>query len=424
MATTSKIEPLKKPITPKTSQLLGSNDSEQLSVLRSDALDLSGKLQMPSSQDERPWKYLDISQLDVEDYPIVVSDENQKSNISETGNSAGSIELTNGIVIHNESYQKGVGLSTTGTSLLGQAVHPDTNRLTALHYAYLQDIAVIEISADTKIDKPIRVEHRYTTKQFATPHTVIIAGANSNIEIIEQFFSTNVPLIATPIVEIFTGPGATVNYTTVHRWGSKTESFGAQQTITEENSQIKSLSLAISGKTVKQHIGTTLKGRGSASELFGAGYGTGMGKGVEHIDFYTLQDHVGEDTFSDLLFKSALGGTSKSVYYGITRIGENARNSSANQQNRNLLLSPTAQADSDPVLEIHTNDVQRGSHGATVGPVEDDQLFYLQSRGLTLAEATDLLIRGFFLEVLDRVPDEQLRQELEGLVESRDNTVK
>ena len=94
MATTSKIEPLKKPITPKTSQLLGSNDSEQLSVLRSDALDLSGKLQMPSSQDERPWKYLDISQLDVEDYPIVVSDENQKINISETGNSAGSIELT------------------------------------------------------------------------------------------------------------------------------------------------------------------------------------------------------------------------------------------------------------------------------------------------------------------------------------------
>ena len=83
MATTSKIEPLKKPITPKTSQLLGSNDSEQLSVLRSDALDLSGKLQMPSSQDERPWKYLDISQLDVEDYPIVVSDENQKINISE-----------------------------------------------------------------------------------------------------------------------------------------------------------------------------------------------------------------------------------------------------------------------------------------------------------------------------------------------------
>ena len=129
-------------------------------------------------------------------------------------------------------------------------------------------------------------------------------------------------------------------------------------------------------------------------------------------------------TFSDLLFKSALGGTSKSVYYGITRIGENARNSSANQQNRNLLLSPTAQADSDPVLEILTNDVQRVSHGATVGPVEDDQLFYLRSRGLTLAEATDLLIRGFFLEVLDRVPDEQLRQELEGLVESRDNTVK
>ena len=424
MATISEIEPLKKPITPKTSQLLGSKDSDYLSVLRSDALDLSGKLQMPSSKNERPWKYLDISQLTVEDYPIVMSDEYQENEVSQAGDSSGIIKLNNGNVIHNESYQKGLHLRTADTSLLGQAVHPNTNRLTALHYAYLKDVAVLEINADTKLDKPIRVEHRYTTKQFATPHTVIIAGANSNIKIIEQFFSTDVPVITTPIVEIFAGPGAMVNYTTVHRWGNKTESFGIQHTITEENSQIQSLSLAISGKTVKQHISTTLKGRGSASELFGAGYGTGMGEGVEHIDFYTLQDHIGADTFSDLLFKSALGGHSISAYYGITRIGKNARNSSANQQNRNLLMSPTAKANSDPVLEILTNDVQRVSHGSTVGPVEGDQLFYLQSRGLTFAEATDLLIRGFFLEVLDRVPDEQLRQELEGLVESRDNAVK
>ena len=423
MGTGSQIELLEKPITPETSQSLGLEDSDRLALLRSNALKLSSTLEMPSSQKERPWKYFDISQLTIDDYPIVMAGEFKETSLAKDTKVSGFIEFINGKKVQAKSYHKSLTLSSAEAKQLGQAVPPESNRLTALHYAYLQGIAVVESHPEVKIDEPIRIEHRYTAKQFATPHTVIIAGANSNIEVIEQFFSEDLPVLATPIVEIFAGPGSTINYTSIHRWGTETQSFGNQQAITEDNSQIKSLSLAVSGKVVKQHIGATLKGRGSASEMYGAGYGSGMGKGVEHIDFYTLQDHIAKDTFSDLLFKSALGGKSRSVYYGITRIGENARNSSANQQNRNLLLSPTAKADSDPVLEILTNDVQRVSHGATVGPVENEQLFYLQSRGLTLAQAVDLLIQGFFLEILDRIPDDQLRQELESLVESSNNTV-
>ena len=105
------------------------------------------------------------------------------------------------------------------------------------------------------------------------------------------------------------------------------------------------------------------------------------------------------------------------VYYGLTRVGLGAKNADANQENRNLLLSKTAKADSDPVLEILTNDVIRVSHGATAGPVDQEQLFYMQARGIPYGEAESMLVTAFLEAVLGRVPNEKLRQELNDLVE-------
>src|SRR5690606_35183663 len=120
-----------------------------------------------------------------------------------------------------------------------------------------------------------------------------------------------------------------------------------------------------------------------------------------------------------LLFKSALKDASRAVYYGLTRVGLGAKNADANQEDRNLLLSKEAKADSDPVLEILTNDVIRVSHGATAGPVDQEQLFYLRSRGLPPLEAEKLLVSGFLAEVVDRIPDQQLRDEAITSLEER-----
>jgi Fe-S cluster assembly protein SufD len=144
-----------------------------------------------------------------------------------------------------------------------------------------------------------------------------------------------------------------------------------------------------------------------------------MGNEDQHIDFYTLQDHIGPDTRSDLIFKAALKDYSRAAYYGVTRVGVDAKNADANQQNRNLLLSDTAKADSDPVLEILTSDIIRCSHGATVGPVDQEQLYYLQTRGIPYHAAEALLVRAFLGQVLDHVGDEAVHDELEAVLDER-----
>ena len=126
----------------------------------------------------------------------------------------------------------------------------------------------------------------------------------------------------------------------------------------------------------------------------------------------TLQDHLGPRTTSNVEIKAALAGASRSIYYGVTRVEETAAGAAAEQENRNLLLSRRAKADSDPVLEILTSEVIRCGHGATVGPVDREALFYLQSRGLDERTALKLLVAGFFDPVARRIPLEGLAEEL------------
>ncbi|HCU99639.1 MAG TPA: Fe-S cluster assembly protein SufD, partial [Dehalococcoidia bacterium] len=300
---------------------------------------------------------------------------------------------------------------------LGKAVAVNSNRISALHYAFLQNGLLVETKPNTEVPEPVRLTREFNTAgALVTPHTLIVAGDNSRLSIIEEYRSCDEPLAALPVVELLVGPGAVVHYTSLHHWGTKTRVFSEQRAITERDSAVRSLSLVTGGLLVKSHIASSLEGRGSSSEL----YGLSVGASDEHIDFYTLQDHIAEDTRSDLLFKSALGDRSRAVYYGVTKVGLEGRRSDANQENRNLLLSRSAKADSDPVLEILTNDVARVSHGATAGPVDEEELFYIQSRGLTREGAVELLVRGFLGEPLDRSAlVESVRQELNAVIEAK-----
>jgi Fe-S cluster assembly protein SufD len=310
-----------------------------------------------------------------------------------------------------DDRQKGVIAKHAGT-----AVPARKNKFTALHYAFLRGGVLVELTHDVEPKDPVRIVRDYRAdQQLATPHTLIVAGANSRVHVIEDYRSGEGDIIALPAVEIVPGPGAEVRYTVLHRWGANTKVFGEQRTITQRDSAVISLNLATGGKVVKSHITSSLEGRGSSSELFGLI----VGDGREHIDFYTLQDHIAADTRSDLLFKAALNGEARSVYYGLTRIGLGATNADANQEDRNLLLSPQAKADSDPVLEILTNNIIRAAHGATAGPVDEDQLFYLESRGIPKEQAEDLLVHAFLGQVLDRVPDEALREELAAAMDAK-----
>jgi Fe-S cluster assembly protein SufD len=133
--------------------------------------------------------------------------------------------------------------------------------------------------------------------------------------------------------------------------------------------------------------------------------------GEQRVDQQTLQEHAAPHTTSDLLYKSVLTGNATSNYSGLIRVHPGAQKTDAYQANRNLLLSRAAHADSVPKLEIEANDV-RCTHGATVGPVDQDQIFYLMARGLRRDEAERLVVEGFLQPVIDRIPLESVRERI------------
>ena len=141
-------------------------------------------------------------------------------------------------------------------------------------------------------------------------------------------------------------------------------------------------------------------------------------RGTEHADYDTTQEHAAPDTTSDLYFKGVLDDRARSVWRGVIRVDKGAQKTDAYQENRNLLLTPQAHADSIPGLEIKANDV-RCTHGATIGQIDKLQLFYLTSRGLSRREAEQLIVRGFFQPVLDRIGSDEVRETLAAAIDQR-----
>ncbi len=400
------------------------SDFEAMAALRAEAAKLAAFMEMPR-QVERPWKYLDVSTLSLEGYAPGLGADGASAGVI-AGPAVASLAQVNGETLAAGTREPGIAAvdfadaddrqKATIAKHLGTAVPAGKSKFTALHYAFLRGGVLVDVAHDVEAKEPVRIVRDYAAeKQLATPHTLIVTGANSRVHLIEDCRSGPGDIVALPVVEIMPGPGAEVRYTVLHRWGSNTKVFSEQRTITQRDSAVISLNVATSGQVVKSHITSSLEGRGSSSELFGLI----VGDGREHIDFFTLQDHIAPDTRSDLLFKAALNGESRSVYYGLTRIGLGATNADANQEDRNLLLSPRAKADSDPVLEILTNNIIRAAHGATAGPVDEDQLFYLESRGIPHDQAEDLLVHAFLGQVLDRVPGEALREELAAALDAK-----
>ncbi len=377
-------------------------DVAWLAALRAEGVRLAGQLGMPDSRRERPWKYLDISGLQLGEYTPAAG------RLTLSGSAAG-------VAVANLADGE-AKIQAAAEKHLGKAVTPGRSRLDALHYSYLRDVVVVDVAPNTEAAEPVRIGREFATaKQLAAPHTLIVTGANSRVTVVEDCRSGDGDIIVLPVIEVIPGPASEVRYVTLHRWGAKTQVFSGQRLITARDSAFWNLNLVTGGRVVKGRIESSLEGRGSSSELLGVTFGNGS----QHADFFTLQDHIGADTRSDLMYKSALTDNARSVYYGLTRIGLGAKNADANQANRNLLLSKTAKADSDPVLEILTNDIIRASHGATAGPVDEEQLYYLQTRGIPHREAQALLVRAFLGQVLSRVADETLREEFIDILDQK-----
>ena len=245
---------------------------------------------------------------------------------------------------------------------------------------------------------------------------LIVAEPGSRVSVIEEYASTTPELSGylNAAVEIFVEDGAKVEYVSVQNVSRETWHFGSHHARIGRDAELDWVCAGFGSKKGKIRIQNDLAGRGATSRVTGAYFADGD----QHLDYDTFQEHIAPNTTSDFAFKGALRDTSSAVWRGMIRVEEDAQKTNAYQENRNLLLSKQAHADSIPGLEILANDV-RCTHGATLGQVDREQLFYLMARGLSRGEAERLIVRGFFQDVLDRIELEPVREALGAALEAR-----
>jgi len=245
---------------------------------------------------------------------------------------------------------------------------------------------------------------------------LIVAEPESRFTLIEEYTSASPDLEAysNAAVEIVVQDAAKVEYVSVQNLSRGTWHFASHHARVERDAELDWVAGGFGSAKGKIRIQNDLAGPGATSRVTGAYFADG----TQHLDYDTFQEHIAPNTTSDFAFKGALRDEARTVWRGMIRVEEDAQKTNAYQENRNLLLSPDAHADSIPGLEIKANDV-RCTHGATVSQVDRDELFYCMARGLSRGEAERLIVRGFYQEIFDRIELEPVRTALQTALEAR-----
>lgn len=285
---------------------------------------------------------------------------------------------------------------------LGSLV-PADDPFTALSLACHRGGTFLYVPKGVRLEMPFQAMHWISEGSAGAailPRTVVIVEDGAEIVFNDLYSSDamDVTTLASPAAEVFIGQGAQVGWVTWQDWGPGVRHMAHVRAHLDRDATLNTLLVTLGGDFSRVWKECTLAGEGAQSYM----YGLYFSHGEQNFEHWTVQDHASPHTTSDLLYKGALADTSQAVYYGTIRIRKGARNSDAYQKNQNLALSSQARALPNPQLEIENNDV-RCTHGATVGQLDAESLFYLQSRGIPREEARRLVVFGFFNHVLERV---------------------
>jgi Fe-S cluster assembly protein SufD len=298
---------------------------------------------------------------------------------------------------------------------LGRLAPIPGDKLTLLHAAAWDSGLYVYLPPNVQVDGVIEIIHWFETPGLHCPHTMIVCEQGSTANIVQSFFSPEgAAVFVLGAVEVFNKPNSDLRHAIVQRMGRESLFISSADYEQRRDSRVLSLNVGLGarlGRTVLQHLMTEPGAEARPLGLF-------FGDGTQHLDFRTLQDHRVGNTSSDLLYKGALYDEAVSVFSGMIRVHPKAQHTDAYQANRNLLLSDAAQAYSIPNLEIGANEV-RCTHGATIGPIQPDEVFYLRSRGIDPAAAEALIVMGFFEVVLREIKPSDLRLSLQKLLASK-----
>jgi Fe-S cluster assembly protein SufD len=274
----------------------------------------------------------------------------------------------------------------------------------------------VHVPRGIEIEEPIVLIHSAAGAGTAVfPHTLVIAEEHSKVTVVDHFLSNDqFGQFACGANDLYAGHGAKITYTAAQCWSLESLSMQFNSTVVRRDARVQSLNLHLGAKQARHESLSQLQAPGGFSEMLALT----VASGAREFDQRTLQIHQAPNTKSDLLYKNALLDKSRTIFSGLIVVDPDAQKTDAYQSNRNLMLSEDAESNSLPGLEIQANDV-RCTHGSTSAPIDADQAFYLKSRGIPEEAANELLIFGFFEDVLSRLENEELHSAIRNLIRKR-----
>ena len=374
------------------------------------AVDIAAQIDPPTTDSEE-WRYSRIGDLEMDRFSLVEPVDASgpvppaaAAALAELGQVAGSVIVHNGRIVSSTLDEtvadRGVRFGAAADSdegLLGIAIDAPPDLFAAYNDAFGMDPVVIDVPRNVDVDLPLAVIHYVDADGSLTfPRLSVRAGENSRFSFIEVSCSADVTSLVVPVTEVSVGGAALVRHSSLQDLGPQVWQLGSFAAEVGQDATLDAAVAALGGSYARIRLDCRLVGRGATGNLSSVYFGDGD----QMLDLRTFQEHRAPDTTSHLLFKGAVAEHSHSVYTGLIHIDPEGKGSNAFQTNRNLKLSEHAWAESVPNLEIENNDVHC-SHASTVGPVDEEQRFYVESRGVPSIVAERLIVAGFFDEVLD-----------------------
>jgi Fe-S cluster assembly protein SufD len=280
---------------------------------------------------------------------------------------------------------------------LGSVVGSDT-KLEAFALAACTGSVVVHVPAGAVVEQPIALTVHAGADGAFVPRVLVVLGAHAEAKVYVDHTGDAAATVV-EAVETVVGEGARVALVTAQDWGDAVDHVGTHKGRVLRDAVYRHLEITLGGRTVYLRPDVLLDGQGGAGELLGV-YFTDDG---QHFEHRSLIHHNASHTTSESVYKGALQGDSRAVWYGNIRIEPHAKGTTSDETNRNLILTDGARADSIPFLEILTSDVVGCGHHSSVGQLDEQHLFYLESRGIPREHAVRMLVFGFFTEVTDRI---------------------
>ncbi len=298
--------------------------------------------------------------------------------------------------------------------MLGETVKPEEGKFAAMAGALSENGVVLYVPQGVQVEQPLH-SVMWGPGEFAhLSHLLVLLEAGASVTYVHESASPDqdhVQALHAGIVEIQVLEGANLKFVELQSWGKHVWNFTHERARVERDANLDWIFGAVGSRLTKNFSELDLSGQGATGRMSGFYFTDGQ----QHLDHDTQQNHFAPNTTSDLLFKGALKGKSRSVWQGMIYVAPGAQKTDGYQANRNLVLSNNARADSIPGLEILADDV-RCTHGATVGKLEEEPLFYIKSRGIPQHDAELMVVEGFFDPIMQRIPFEGVRERFQSAI--------